>query len=89
MKIAIIHDWLYVYGGAERVLEQMLECFPDADIFSIIDSVPESQRFFIKNKKVKTSYLQNIPFAKTKHRHFLPFMPHAIEKLDLDRKSVV
>ena len=51
MKIAIIHDWLYVYGGAERVLEQMLECFPDADIFSIIDSVPESQRFFIKNKK--------------------------------------
>lgn len=89
MKIAIIHDWLYVYGGAERVLEQMLECFPDADIFSIIDSVPESQRFFIKNKKVKTSYLQNIPFAKTKHRHFLPFMPHAIEKLDLTGYDII
>lgn len=89
MKIAIIHDWLYVYGGAERVLEQMLECFPDADIFSIIDNIPEQQRFFIKNKKVKTSYLQNIPFAKTKHRHFLPFMPHAIEKLDLAGYDII
>lgn len=89
MKIAIIHDWLYVYGGAERVLEQMLECFPDADIFSVIDNIPEQQRFFVKNKKVKTSYLQNIPFAKTKHRHFLPFMPHAIEKLDLAGYDII
>lgn len=89
MKVAIIHDWLYVYGGAERVLEQMIECFPDADIFSIIDDVPEEQRFFLKNKTVKTSYLQKIPLAKTKHRHFLPFMPRAIEKLDLTGYDVV
>mgnify|MGYP000163808013 CR=1 FL=1 len=89
MKIAIIHDWLYVYGGAERVLEQMLECFPGADVFSVIDSLTEQQRFFIKNKKVKTSYLQNVPFAKSKHRHFLPFMPRAIEKLDLTGYDII
>lgn len=89
MKIAIVHDWLYVYGGAERVLEQMIECFPDADIFSIIDNVPNNQRFFLKNKAVKTSYLQKIPLAKTKHRYFLPFMPRAIEKLDFTGYDIV
>jgi hypothetical protein len=37
MRVAIIHDWLVVYAGAERVLEQMLACYPDADLFSLVD----------------------------------------------------
>ena len=40
MRIAIVHDWLVVYAGAERVLEQMLACYPDADLFSIVDFCP-------------------------------------------------
>ena len=47
---ALIHDWLYVYGGAERVLEQMLGCYPQADLFSLIDFLPPDQRGFIHNK---------------------------------------
>ncbi len=89
MKIAIVHDWLYVYGGAERVLEDMIECFPEADIYSTIDNIPIERRFFIKHKPVKTSYLQHLPFAKAKHRYFLPFMPRAIEKLDLSSYEVI
>ena len=41
MKTAIVHDWLVTYAGAERVLEQMLAVYPDADLYSLIDFVPE------------------------------------------------
>ena len=54
-KIAIVHDWLPVYAGAERVLEQMLHVYPEADVFSILDFIPEGERGFLQNKKVKTS----------------------------------
>ena len=37
MRIAIVHDWLVTYAGAEKVLEQMLEVFPEADLFSLVD----------------------------------------------------
>ncbi len=89
MKIAIVHDWLYTYAGAEKVLEQIINCFPDADLFSLIDFLPADQRGFIKNKPVITSFLQKMPFAKTRHRHYLPLMPLAIEQLDVSGYDVV
>lgn len=89
MKIAIVHDWLYTYAGAEKVLEQIINCFPDADLFSLIDFLPADQRGFIKNKPVITSFLQKMPFAQTKHRHYLPLMPLAIEQLDVSGYDVI
>lgn len=84
MKIAVIHDWLVELGGAELVLKEILECYPDADVFSLIDFLSEEDRkFYIRGKKVTTSFLQNIPKAKTLYRNFLPLMPIAIEQLDL------
>ena len=47
MKIAIVHDWLYTYAGAEKVLEQIIQCFPEADLFSLIDFIPNGKRDFI------------------------------------------
>lgn len=89
MKIAIVCDWLVTIGGAEKVLEQMLECFPEADLFSLVDFLPTEKRYIIKNKKIKTSYIQKLPFAKTKFRNYLPFMPFAIEQLDFSAYDVV
>lgn len=89
MKIAIIHDWLVTYAGAERVLEQMLYVFPQADLFSLVDFLPRDKRDFIKNKEVKTSFIQELPFAKNKYRHYLPFMPLAVEQFDLSSYDVV
>lgn len=83
MKVAIVHDWLVTYAGAERVLEQLLNIFPEADLYSIIDFLPENNRNFIKNKKVTTSFIQKLPKAKTKYRNYLPLMPLAIEQFDL------
>ncbi len=89
MKVAIVHEWLVSYAGSEKVVEQMLNCFPDADIFTLIDNLPESERSFLNGRKITTSFLQKIPFAKTKHRLFLPLMPLAIEQFDLSDYDIV
>lgn len=89
MKIAMVHDWLVVYAGAERVLEQMLLVFPDADLFSLIDFVPDSERAFLGGRKARTSFLQRLPGARTGYRRYLPLMPLAIEQLDLSGYDLV
>lgn len=89
MKIAIVHDWLVTYAGAERVLEQMIKVLPDADLFSVVDFLPETQRFFILNKPVNTSFIQNFPKARSKYRSYLAFMPFAIEQFDLSNYDLV
>lgn len=88
-KVALIHDWLVVYAGAEKVLEQMLAIWPDADVFSLVDFVPEKERAFLKGKTVHTSFIQKLPFAKTKYRAYLPLMPLAIEQLDLSAYDII
>jgi glycosyltransferase involved in cell wall biosynthesis len=89
LRIAIVHDWLVTYAGAEKVLEQMLNVFPDAELFSIVDFIPQDQRGFIHNKKVQTSFIQKIPGAKKRYRNLLPLMPLAIEQFDLSKYDLV
>lgn len=89
MKIAIVCDWLVTYAGAEKVLEQILNVFPEADLFALVDFLPENNRAFIKNKKVVTSFIQKLPKAKTKYRNYLPLMPLAIEQLDVTGYDIV
>lgn len=89
LKIAVIHDWLVTYAGAERVLEQILLCYPQADLFSLVDFVPVGQRQFLQGKKVKTSFIQNLPLARKKYRSYLPLMPLAIEQFDLSGYDLV
>ena len=88
-KIAIIHDWLVVYAGAEKVLEAILDIYPDADVFSTVDFISDEDRGFLKNKRVNTSFIQKLPFAKRKYRTYLPLMPLAIEQFDLSSYDLV
>jgi len=89
LRVAIIHDFLYTYAGAERVLEQIIAVWPDADLFALFDFLPVEKRGFIRNKTVKTSFIQRLPFASTKHRLYLPFMPLAVEQLNLSGYDLV
>lgn len=89
MKIAIIHDWLVTYAGAERVLEQILKLFPDADLYSVVDFLTEEQKAFIKNKIVATTFIQGLPFAKRKYRQYLPLMLIAVEQFNLSSYDLV
>ncbi|MGV7244279.1 glycosyltransferase family 4 protein [Caballeronia sp. M23-90] len=87
MKVAIVHDWLVVSGGAEKVLEQMIACFPQADIFSLVDFLED--RSIVHNKPVKTSFIQRLPYAEKKYRGYLPLMPLAIEQFDLSSYDLI
>ncbi|MBP9743298.1 MAG: glycosyltransferase [Burkholderiales bacterium] len=89
MKIAVVCDWLVTVGGSEKVLEQILMCYPDADLFSIVDFLPHNQRDIIMNKPVTTSFIQKLPFAKTRYRAYLPLMPLAIEQFDLSSYELI
>lgn len=89
LKIALIHDWLVVYTGSERVVEQILRIYPQADLFSLVEFLPEDQRAFIQGKPVQTSFLQKLPFARRHFRQYLPLMPLAIEQFDLSGYDLV
>jgi glycosyltransferase involved in cell wall biosynthesis len=89
LKTAVIHDWLVTYGGADRVLEQIVACFPGADLFSLVDFLPPGERGFIRNKPVQTSFFQNLPFARRAFRNYFPLMPLAVEQFDLSAYDLV
>jgi glycosyltransferase involved in cell wall biosynthesis len=89
MKIAIVCDWLVTYAGAERLLEGVLQCYPEADLFAVVDFIPADQRGFIQNKSVTTTFIQKLPLAKKHYRHYLPLMPLAIEQLDLSGYDLI
>jgi glycosyltransferase involved in cell wall biosynthesis len=89
VRVAIVHDWLVTYAGAERVLEKIVRCYPSADLFSLVDFIPNEQRAFLKNKTVSTSFIQRLPFAKKKYRQYLPLMPWAIKRFDLSEYDLI
>ena len=88
MKVALVHDYLNQYGGAEKVLEAFCEIFPNAPIYTLIYA-PKQIRGAFSDRKIRTSFLQKIPFAKSKHRIFPLLMPIAIEQFDLSDYDVV
>lgn len=89
MNVAVIHEWLVDYSGSERVVEQILKIFPDADLFAQVEFLPSNLKFFIQNKSVKTSFIQKLPLAKKKYRSYLPLMPLAVEQFDLSGYDLV
>lgn len=89
MKVAIVHDWLTTYAGAERVLEQLLKVYPQADLFAVCDFVPEAERGFLQGKRPTTTFIQKLPGAAKHYRSYLPLMPLAIEQLDVSAYDVV
>jgi glycosyltransferase involved in cell wall biosynthesis len=88
-RVAIVHDWLVVWGGAEGVLRELIALFPDCDLFSVIDFLSDKDRAKLFGKQAKTTFIQNLPFAKKKYRSYLPLMPLAIEQLDLSEYDLV
>ncbi|MBU2037179.1 glycosyltransferase [Patescibacteria group bacterium] len=88
MRVALVHDYLNQYGGAERVLEVFCEIWPDAPIFTLVYDKQRTGGAF-EGRKIRTSFLQKVPLAKTHHRPFLMLMPLAIEQFDLLKYDLV
>jgi glycosyltransferase involved in cell wall biosynthesis len=83
LKIALVHDFLNQYGGAERVLLELHEMFPDAPIYSILYD-PKKMRGKFKGADIRPSFLQKFPKFFKKHiKYLLPFLPTVPETFNL------
>jgi glycosyltransferase involved in cell wall biosynthesis len=89
-KIALVHDWFNEAGGAEKVVKEILYCYPEADVFCLFDFFNQENRdHYLLGKKTHTSFIQKIPFARQRYRNLFPLFPIAIEKLDLSDYDVI
>ncbi|HSL87958.1 MAG TPA: glycosyltransferase family 4 protein [Ignavibacteriaceae bacterium] len=89
-KTAIVHEWLVNYAGSERCVESFTNIWPEADIFTLVDFLNEEQRkIILKGKPAKTSFIQKLPFARKRHRYYLPLFPTAIESFDVSKYEIV
>lgn len=82
LRVAIVHYWLVGMRGGERVLERLLKLFPRADIYTHVYD-PQSVSRIIRERIVKTSFIQNLPGATKRYQSYLPLMPIALEQFDL------
>lgn len=89
IKVAVIHDWLIVNAGAEKVLSGILEIFPRADLFCLFDFFPDDDRLLIQNKRAFTSFLQKLPLVRRHYRCYAPLFPLAVEQFDLKAYDLV
>lgn len=88
-KIAVVHDWLDTWRGGENVLAEILRLFPDADLFALVDFLPDPLRHRLGGRLATTSFLQRLPLARSRFRQYLPLMPRAIESLDLSGYDLI
>ncbi|MFD2032009.1 glycosyltransferase [Ancylobacter dichloromethanicus] len=88
MKVAIIHYWLVGMRGGEKVLEALCRMFPQADIFTHV-YVPEAVSPLLRSHRIRETSLARLPFARRLYQSYLPFMPGALEGLDLTGYDLV
>lgn len=81
-RVALVHDWLTTFGGAERCIILLHQLFPTAPIYTLVhdrrNTPPE-----LEDARIVTSHLQRLPGSTTNWQRFLPAMPYAIEQFDL------
>jgi glycosyltransferase involved in cell wall biosynthesis len=89
MRIAIVHDWLDTWGGAENVLAALLDLYPNADLYAIVDFLSETDRARLGRRRIRTSFIQHLPYARRHFRKYLPLMPRAVERFDLSAYDLI
>lgn len=88
-QVAIMHEWLETFAGSEKVVEQILEVFPESDLFAVVDFLKGESRQMLKGKTVNTSFIQRMPFSRRLFRSMLPLMPMAVEQLDFSKYDII
>lgn len=88
LKVAIVHDWLVSYAGADRVVDCMHHVFPDAPIYTLVYDKEKMPSWF-RSYDIRTTWVQKLPFATKLYKKMLPLMPGAFEALDLSEYDLV
>jgi glycosyltransferase involved in cell wall biosynthesis len=87
-KIALVHDWLVGMRGGEKVLEVLCELYPEAKLFTLVHR-KGSCSSLIERMKIRTSFLQHLPFGQSHYQQYLPLFPMAARNLDLTDFDIV
>ncbi len=61
--MALVHEWFTVWAGSDNVVEQMLAFFPEADLFAVVDFLPEADRARLGGRRIHTSFIRHLPLA--------------------------
>ena len=88
-RVALVHDWLDTWRGGENVLAEMLRIYPQADLFALVDFLPDAVRQRLQGRRAVTSFLQRLPGARRHFRACLPLFPRAVESLDISGYDIV
>jgi len=88
LRVAIVHDFAWKMRGAERCVEAICELFPKADLYMLFGD-PSRLSSTIRERNIKFSYLNKLPFIKRLYRYTLPLWPSAIESFDLNKYDLV
>lgn len=89
LRVAIVHDWLTAMGGAEYTLQQLLTLYPRADIYTMVDILPENERQWLEGHRIFTSPLQSFPFLAKRYRQMIWMMPFWVEQFDLEEYDLI
>jgi glycosyltransferase involved in cell wall biosynthesis len=87
-KIAILSDMSAAIGGAESIWFAAMDLYPDADLYTTVlkrEILPEPYR----SREIHTTFIQNLPKAKSLYKAYLPLMPLALEMLNLQEYDVL
>ncbi|MFC6999321.1 glycosyltransferase family 4 protein [Rufibacter roseus] len=87
-KTAIVHEWLSVIGGSEKVLEDIHKVF-GGPIYTLVKNEEVVNNSYFKDTEIHTSFIHNLPFGKTAYRNYLPLFPLAIEQFDLSDFEII
>ena len=88
MKLALVHDYLNQRGGAERVFAHFVRAWPGAPVYTALYDERVTGDF-VPRERVRTSYLQHVPFANKYFRYLAPLYPRAFESFDLSAYDTV
>ncbi|KGR90031.1 glycosyl transferase [Ureibacillus massiliensis 4400831 = CIP 108448 = CCUG 49529] len=88
MKVAIVHDWLIGMGGADKVVAELHKLFPDAPIYTSVVNYDKLDPEF-REMDIRTTFIQKLPFSKTKYNRYLPLFPIAFEAFDLREYDLI
>jgi glycosyltransferase involved in cell wall biosynthesis len=88
MKVALAHDWLTGMRGGEKVLEVLIELYPQADLYTLLHN-PGSVSPIIENRQILTSFINKLPFKSERYRNYLPLFPTAIELFNFKNYDLI
>ncbi|HBV7162856.1 TPA: glycosyltransferase family 4 protein, partial [Klebsiella aerogenes] len=87
--VGIVGDWFVTYAGSEKVVAELLKIYQDASLYAVVDFLSAENKSLFNNKEIKTTFIQKLPRAKKNYQKYLPFMPLAIEQLDVSKHNII